>query len=140
MEMPRGITPGAPGEASSTTSILPGQDRARTDPESRWWAEKAQALTALDLGQFVRRIFQDALTEATASFWERRAKVFEWAAPRVGDYMGRASLAELTESLRRCNCDAARCRVHAHLLRGGGATDPQIAEYVTLILGSRWSA
>lgn len=140
METPRGITPGASGEASSTSTILSSPDRARSEAEIRWWAEKSTALDALDLGQFVRRIFQDALTEATASYWERRAKVFEWCRPKPGDFLGAAGQAGADEIDTRCARDAARCRIHAHLLRGGDATDPKITRDAALILASRWSA
>lgn len=66
---------------------------------------------------FTRRVLADALLEASARYWERRAGTFEDAAPRLNEFHGRASRAELNAAWRRCMADAARCRRHAALLR-----------------------
>jgi hypothetical protein len=60
---------------------------------------------------------QDALTEAIAGYWERRARQWEVAAPCKGDYHGRASRNELLEAWERCQEIARACRRHAALLR-----------------------
>ena len=69
------------------------------------------------LEHFRLRVLQDALTEATAAYWKRRAQAFEDAAPRPGDFNGRASRAELQEAYDRCHETALACRNHAELLR-----------------------
>lgn len=40
------------------------------------------------IDSFQRRVLQDALTEATAIYWRRRAETFEWARPRPTDRLG----------------------------------------------------
>ena len=70
------------------------------------------------LEHFRGRVLQDALTEATAAYWERRAQVFEAAAPRPGDYHGRASRAELQAAHDRCHATAKACRARAQVIRG----------------------
>jgi len=65
---------------------------------------------------FVGRVVQDALTTASSAGWLRRAESFEQAAPRPGDYRGRASTRELEERHRRCLGTAAACRAHASVL------------------------
>jgi hypothetical protein len=71
----------------------------------------------VDLNHFAARILQDALTEATAGYWERRAQQWEAAAPCKGDYQGQASRTELLEAWERCKEVARACRRHAALLR-----------------------
>lgn len=95
--------PGTATEAASTTtftaSIIPPEG---IDP----W-----------LGMFVRRVIADALNEASAAYWEHRAEVLEDAAPRPGEFHGKATREELSSAWRRCHADAERCRRHAALLR-----------------------
>jgi len=59
---------------------------------------------------FGRRVLQDALSEATADYWRRRANDLRAARHRVGDYLpdGRLEAArtrwrELTEAARACD-------------------------------------
>lgn len=61
--------------------------------------------------QVRRRAVQDALSKATAEYWERRAETFEWVAARPGDYRGpkyRPSGAESTAEACRCMAEAIR--------------------------------
>lgn len=58
---------------------------------------------------FRARVLQDALNEATASYWLRRAEQFEQAKPRLGEHFGnrtaddlRAKWRELDEIVRAC--------------------------------------
>lgn len=62
---------------------------------------------------FQNRVMQDALAEATAAYWERRAEVFEWARPRPGDYAGLATPADLLAADARCAAVADACRKRA---------------------------
>lgn len=78
----------------------------------------------VDLGHFLTRILQGALTEATADYWERRAQAFEWSAPRPGDYRGHAPPDALTDLAIRCQQTADNCRHHAQLLREQPPNDP----------------
>lgn len=70
-----------------------------------------------ELDNFVRRMIVDCLCNAMPEVWERRAAVFDAAAPRPDDFHGRATKEELSEARRRCQLDARRCRSHAQLLR-----------------------
>jgi hypothetical protein len=71
----------------------------------------------VDLNHFAARVLQDALTEAIAGYWERRARQWEAAAPCKDDYHGRASRSELLEAWEQCQEVARACRSHAALLR-----------------------
>jgi hypothetical protein len=71
----------------------------------------------IDLDHFAARVLQDALTEATAGYWERRAQQFEDAAPCEDDDHGRASHDELDAAWERCQDIAQACKLHAALLR-----------------------
>lgn len=75
--------------------------------------------------QFHQRVVSDALAEATASYWERRAKTFEDAAPRPGDYPGLATPADLSAARERCLGAAAACRARASL-EAAGAPIPAV--------------
>lgn len=70
----------------------------------------------LDLiGQHMRRVIQDALSEASADYWERRAARFEAARRREGDFAGQATPEQLAERDQRCAATAAACRARAHV-------------------------
>jgi hypothetical protein len=79
------------------------------------------------------RVLQDALTEAQADYWLRRAEQFEQAAPRPDDYQGNASQDQLTDTWVECVTTAIACRRHAELLRAGMPED--ISDEVTTVLG-----
>lgn len=68
------------------------------------------------LDDFARRVLQDAMTEATAAYWLRRAAELEAARPRPGDFNGNATEAELAARDRRLANDAEGCRQRARLL------------------------
>jgi hypothetical protein len=72
----------------------------------------------LDLDRIGPRWLQDLFTSALAGQWERRAKVFESCRPRPGDFLGRATRAQVADHDRRLAELAAGCRLHAALLRG----------------------
>ena len=74
------------------------------------------------LDQFTRRVIEDAMLQATAAYWRRRAADFEWARPRPGDFTGAASADELAARDRRLAETAEACRRHAHLLETDGAS------------------
>lgn len=80
------------------------------------------------------RFLADLLTDGMAGQWEKRARVFEWAAPRPSDFNGRATPAELAERTQRCQATAAACRAKAQVLRRYGPPDFAIAE-VAMVLG-----
>lgn len=74
-------------------------------------------LTALSdaVEHFRGRVLLDALADALAATWHRRAAVFEAAAPRPGDFPGRATADELAEAGRRCRATASACRHRAQV-------------------------
>ena len=69
---------------------------------------------------FRQRVLADALQEATAAYWHRRAEAFEAALPRPGDYMGQASSEEYEARRMRVAEVASACRVRAAVSLGGG--------------------
>jgi hypothetical protein len=77
-------------------------------------------LSRIDVFEAMRRCgVRDAVRDALADTWERRARSFEWARPRVGDFNGAATAAELEERDRRCADVALACRRHALLIGSG---------------------
>jgi hypothetical protein len=65
------------------------------------------------VAHFRKRVLQDALTEATATYWRRRADVFEAAAPRPGDFIGAATDEDLDAGRARMAFEAQACRLKA---------------------------
>jgi hypothetical protein len=73
----------------------------------------------IDVDHFRARVLQDALTEATTSYWVHRAYQFMEAAPKPGDFPGQAPRAQLAEARRRCQAIALACRWRAQLIMDG---------------------
>jgi hypothetical protein len=86
----------------------------------------------IDLDHFRARILQDALTEATAQYWLRRAEQFEAAAPQPGDYNGQATQVELAKAWVQCKTAAIACRWHAELI-SQGRLEPISEEVLTVL-------
>ncbi|MGI8433742.1 MAG: hypothetical protein ACR2LE_03255 [Nocardioidaceae bacterium] len=78
-------------------------------------AGTSMAAVVAHVGAFQRRIVRDALAEASASYWLRRAEAFEHAQPRHGDYHGRATRADLQSRYDRLTELAAACRAAAEV-------------------------
>lgn len=83
---------------------------------------------------FRERFLADLLTQGMASYYGRRARVFEWAAPRPGDFRGRATNADLAARAARCRETAAAFRAKADVLRRYGPPDFVVDE-VGVVLG-----
>lgn len=66
---------------------------------------------------FRARILQDALNEATSSYWIRRAEQFEGARPRLGEYYGTQSVDQLRTKWLELTEIATACRNAATLAR-----------------------
>ncbi len=65
------------------------------------------------------RVLQDALTEATADHWRRRATSFDAALPRPDDFTGRATPESIEEQRMRVAATALACRQRAVFMLGG---------------------
>lgn len=72
------------------------------------------------LNQFTQRLIADALLKSLPSTWLLRAKTFEDARPKPGDFTGNATAEEIAERDARLAEQAELCRMHARLL----ADDP----------------
>ncbi len=68
----------------------------------------------IDLDNFIRRTLQDALAEATRSYWLRRAADFEAAKP-IEPPGGFRNPEAAREQWRRCHAAATACRNAAEL-------------------------
>lgn len=66
-----------------------------------------------DLTHFQARVVADALQEAEAVYWLRRAKAFEQSRPRPGDYPGKATAADMRARDQRLAATALACRQRA---------------------------
>ena len=92
----------------------------RTNDRGRPGPERPQSVTVGDtsrvqeptdyLDHFARRVLLDAINEASATYWRRRAEALRAARHREGDYLpdGRLEAArtrwrELTEAARACD-------------------------------------
>ncbi len=69
---------------------------------------------------FQRRVVQDAVAEAVAATWRRRADAFEDARPRAEDFHGRASRTDLRERDARLAAVATACRRRATVALSAG--------------------
>lgn len=74
--------------------------------------------------RFAERVVQDALNEATAIHWRRRADQLEAARSRPGDYIGLATVEEIAVRDARLSERARACRAASEIA----------------IVGGRWSA
>lgn len=83
------------------------------------------------LAHFRARVLADALTEATRGYWHRRAATFDDAAPRPGDFNGRATPDQLEAARVRCLDAAQACRNRA-TLEEPGAPVPALVVAVLL--------
>lgn len=69
----------------------------------------------LYVANFQARVLHDAWLEATARFWERRARELEAARPRRGDFAGAASLADIAARWTGLTEAAQACRSRADM-------------------------
>lgn len=72
---------------------------------------------------FRQRILQDALTEATAAYWVRRAWQYERARPQPGQFTGQATAQEIAALDADLATKALNCRRKARLMLGGDLYD-----------------
>lgn len=80
----------------------------------------AATTLADNVEHFRQRVLQDALCEAMAHYWRRRAAMLEWAMPRPGEFHGRATRAELEARRDRLRVEADACRNRARVAEFGG--------------------
>ena len=59
---------------------------------------------------FQTRVLRDAFNQATATYWESRARTFEWALGRESDYQGRSTQEQRDERDQRLTEAATECR------------------------------
>ncbi len=67
------------------------------------------------IDHFQRRVLLDAVLDAWASHWERRARALEAARPVPGDYTGQATREQLSAQWQRLTVAAAACRARAQV-------------------------
>ena len=79
---------------------------------------------------FRARVLQDALSEATANYWRRRARMLDWAMPKPGEFHGRATRADLEARCARLRAEAAACRNRAAIAELGGAPWPEVGTHL----------
>lgn len=72
-----------------------------------------------DLDNIARRILQDALSEANADHWRRRARLLEQALSRPGDYTGQATPEQIAERDERLRAAILACSLRAQLYAPG---------------------
>ncbi len=72
------------------------------------------------IDHFRARVVQDAVTEAMALTWRRRARTFEACVPRPEDFNGQASEEELAARRERLEETARACYHRASISLIGG--------------------
>ena len=98
----------AGGEISVSPNLLHRADNR---------AALRRLLHQIDLDEHLRRrVVQQAILTASAWWWRWRAEQFHAAAPRPGDWSGRARAVELAEAVERCRETAQACLNRAELL------------------------
>lgn len=79
-------------------------------------------MTALTQDDLIRcAAAADALRQAEARYWRARAEQFEWAKPRVDDFHGQTTTAELSARWNRLHQMREACLNKAALLEGVAA-------------------
>lgn len=78
------------------------------------------SVPADQVDHFRKRVIQDAMVEATASYWERRAGVFEGCLIQPGDYTGNLTTEQVNEANRRIESIIDACLNKARLVRLDG--------------------
>lgn len=113
----RGNDRGRPGE-ERPQSVTDGDKPRVTDTHAD---REAQTITYLE--RFGRRVLLDALSEATADYWRRRAVALRDARHREGDYLpddrleaARAKWRQLTEAAAACDARARFIEMYGHEL------------------------
>lgn len=69
---------------------------------------------------FAARVAQEAFLIAEAGYWERRARLLEWAMPQPGEFRGRATVEELMARRAELQREAQACRNRARISPIGG--------------------
>jgi len=116
---PREHTATPPRGGSETATVSLAADTYSVKPlaaSSLLRPVVARILERVDAAQLGRRVAQDALNEAAAATWWRKAEAYEWARPKPTDFNGNATPAELAERDRKLAAQAAACRHKAELL------------------------
>ncbi len=84
----------------------------------------------MDLTEYVEhfraRVLQDALNEATASYWTRRAEAFEWARPSLADFPGDTTLEQRRAKWRELTEIATACRNRATVSLMQDGIEPEV--------------
>lgn len=72
------------------------------------------------VGHFQERVVREALRDAESWQWLRKAAEWEAAAPKPGEYVGKATREDLSAAWQRCmdNARACRARAEVSLLQG----------------------
>jgi hypothetical protein len=69
---------------------------------------------------FQQRIIREAILDAEAAHWIRRAEALEWARPKAGDWHGQATREELRARYDQLTEEAQACRNRARVSAIGG--------------------
>ena len=110
---------GRVSEAGSKISVAAGSDSIIRPlaASALVRAEVGRILALVDAEEPIRRrVVQDALNDALACTWRRRAELLEWARPRPGEYVGQVTADELAARDRRLAAQAQAARNKAILL------------------------
>lgn len=117
----------ATAEGPTTKTVVPFTATNDTAPDP------ARLIDFLDmLNWSALRLLQGAITDGDAHYWQRRAKDFEWARPRPGEWRGQATEAERDQRDQRLAETAAACRAKAAFVELYG--DPELTGAASIVL------
>jgi len=112
----KGKGSGSGGAAGALRSNQTGHDQTLASPILRRPAgDGVQHAAGIDIDHFRQRLLQEALSAALAVTWTRRAREFEAARSRPGDFLGEATAEAITAMDARLTGLADACRARATL-------------------------
>lgn len=91
-------------------------------------------MSAFNVDHFIARNIQDAMAQATAQHWLRRAEEFEQAKPRPSDFRGRASDAQIAARAEGLAAKADACRSRAAVCSLSEDEQAMILDFVRLAM------
>lgn len=95
---------------------------------------------AAHCAHFAARVVQDALAEASAAYWLRRAEAFEAARPCHGDFHGQATREALHARYDLLTQQVAACRAAAHVFTEYGLGDDALGDVESVLAETRGAA
>jgi hypothetical protein len=107
----------------------PGSDGEKLSTTVHRAADKMRPMSPGYVLHFQARVMSDALAEASAGYWRRRAEHLRSCLSRPSDFRGSATPEQVEARDARLRADIARCLTHAGVLAEGiGGIPPEVVD------------